>query len=232
MANVAPWYWKKVNLFDEADSQARQAFFQCAERHEYRKGQHVFRADDPATRVFLLESWVVKIYQLSPQGAVTIFWFCVPGDLFGAGGITGSFEQSVYGQAVERSTVFTIPRKAFEQVLKAHPQLAINVIRLMGARLRLACDAMTDKVSLKTNVRLARLLLRLAQNWGYPCGKRIELRVKITHQELANMIGASRQRVNESLQVFQRRGWVSVDGRRITIASPEEIQRLLDDGTL
>lgn len=232
MGNVAPWYWKKVNLFDEADAQARQAFFQRAERHEYRKGQHLFRADDPATRVFFLESGVVKIYHLSSQGAVTVFWFCVPGDLFGAGGITGSFEQSVYGQAVERSAVFTIARPGFEQVLKAHPQLAINVIRLMGARLRLACDALTDKVSLKTSGRLARLLLRLAQNWGYPSVNGIELRVKITHQELANMIGASRQRVNETLQEFQRKNWIRVNGRMITIASPEEIQRLLDGGAL
>lgn len=229
MGGSAPWYWNKVNLFDEASAEARQAFFLRAERHEYRRGQHVFRANDPATRVFYLESGMVKIYHLSPQGALTIFWFCVPGDLFGAGGITGSFEQSVYGQAEERSTVFTIPRQAFEEVLKAHPQLAINVIRLMGARLRLACDAMTDKVSLKTDVRLARLLLRLAQNWGHPGPSGIELQVKITHQELSNMIGACRQTVNRTLREFQRLGWIHIADRLITMTRPEQLERMIEN---
>lgn len=230
MASAAPWYWKKVNLFDGADDAARQTFFQHAEKFEYRKNDHIFRADDEGKRVFFLEEGIVKIYHLSPEGEPAIFWFCVPGDLFGAGGISGSLHQSVYGQAVEPSIVYAIPRSSFERVLKAHPQLAINVIRLMGARLRLACDSMTDLVSRKTDIRLARLLLRLAYNWGQPSPRGVELRVAITHQEMANMIGACRQTVNETLHDFCGQRLIVMNGRRITILSPEHLQELVDRG--
>lgn len=106
----------------------------------------------------------------SPLGHVSGHTYCVaarrPGDLFGAGGISGSLEQSVYGQAVDRCVVFTMSRAAFEEVLEEHPGIALNVIKLVGARLRLACDAMTDNVTQRVEARLARVLLRLASNWG------------------------------------------------------------------
>ena len=224
----APWYWQKFNFFDEADGAARSAFFDDAKRASYRRSQTIFMPTDAADRVFYLRSGMVKIYHLSAQGDPTIFWFCVPGDLFGAGGLSGSLQQSVYGEATESSVVYTISRTAFEVLLKCHPQLAINVIRLMGARLRLACDSMTDLVSQLTNVRLARALLRLAYNCGVLHGDRVVLRLRITHEELANMIGASRQTVSEALRDLCARGLIEIERRIITIPAPERLQELID----
>lgn len=223
-----PWYWQKINLFEGTEPGVREAFVKSAEQLQFRRGQHVFRADDLATRVFFLESGMIRIYHLSANGCVIIFWFCSPGDLFGAGGISGSLDQSVYGQAVEPSTVFMIPRSRFEDLLIAHPQLAINVIRLMGGRLRLACDAMVDKVSLCTESRLARLLLRLAENWGRPSGEGVELKVRISHQELANMIGTCRQTVNMILHEFLKEGIIEFRGRIIYIAAPQRLKAQTD----
>lgn len=217
MSQITPWYWNKVNLFDLVSPEGRRAFMQRAERRDYRRAEHIFRASDPANRVFFLESGLVKIYHLSPQGAVIIFWFCAPGDLFGAGGIAGSMQQSVYGQAVERSVVFTMSRVAFEEVLQEHPRLAINVITLMGARLRLACDAMTDNVTQRADARIARALLRLAQNWGDPGPGGVRFRIRISHQELGNLVGASRQTVNRALREFAREGWLAQDRRVLVL---------------
>ncbi|MBX9811804.1 MAG: Crp/Fnr family transcriptional regulator [Burkholderiales bacterium] len=227
MGEINPWYWNKINLFDHVAPEGRQAFLQRSERREYRRGEHIFRAHDPANRVFFLESGLAKIYYLSQRGALTIFWFCVPGDLFGAGGITGSLEQSVYGQAVDRSAVYAISRTAFEEVLHAHPQIALNVIKLMGARLRLACDAMTDRVTQKTDARLARVLLRLARNWGDITPAGVRFRVRISDQELANMIGASRQTVNRVLGEFNSAGWVGRDGRTLILRDAVGLNELL-----
>ena len=224
----APWYWEKFDFFDEADDAARRAFFDEANRAGYRRNETIFMPTDPANRIFYLRSGMVKIYHLSARGDPTIFWFCVPGDLFGAGGLSGSLQQSVYGQATESSVIYTISRSAFESLLKRHPQLALNVIRLMGARLRLACDSMTDLVSQLTNVRLARALLRLAYNCGLRHGDRVVLRIRITHEELANMIGSSRQTVNEALRDLGSRGLVEVKRRVITIPAPARLQALID----
>ncbi len=215
-----PWYWNKINLFDGTSPAVRLAFLEQAERREYRRGSHIFRAPDAGSRVFFLERGVVKIYHLTSKGEVTIFWFCVRGDLFGAGGISGSMEQSVYAQAVEQSVVYVLSRPAFEELLRECPQLGLNVIRLMGARLRLACDAVTDKMTQKTDARLARILLRLAKHWGEPSGSEVRLRVRITHQEIANMMGACRQTVNRALHEFVDEGLVRFDGRTLIVTRP------------
>lgn len=227
MSEINPWYWNKSNLFDNVSPEARQAFLQRCERRDFRRGEHLFRAHDLANRVYFLESGLVKIYHLSPRGALTIFWFCAPGDLFGAGGIVGSAEQSVYAQSVDRAVVFTIARPAFEEVLQAHPAIALNVIKLLGARLRLACDAMSDRATEKVETRLARLLLRLAQNWGDATSAGVRFRVQISHQELANMIGASRQTINRVLQSYIRAKWLGQDGRTLILRDPAAFSELL-----
>lgn len=226
-----PWYWDKVNLFDGASAAVRLAFLEQAERREYRRGSHVFRASDAGSGVFFLERGVVKIYHLSAQGDVTIFWFCIRGDLFGAGGISGSMEQSVHAQAVEQSVVYMVPRTAFEGLVKDYPQLGLNVIRLMGARLRLACDAITDKMTRTTDARLARILLRLAKHWGEPSGSELRFRVHITHQELANMMGACRQTVTRTLTAFVEEGLLRFDRRMLIVARPAALAERAEDQT-
>lgn len=211
-----PWYWNPVGLFDGAEG-ARAPFLASAERLDFKRGKTVFGADDRADHVFFLERGTVKIYHLGAQGEVAIFWFCLPGDLFGAGGLAGAERQSVFAQATERSVVYALARPAFEAVLRAHPQLALNVLKLVGGRLRLACDAVADKAMLRADARLARVLLRQAQQWAKPDGTALRFGAAVTHQELANMVGATRQTVNRILKGFQRQGWLDLDGRHIVL---------------
>lgn len=224
-----PWYWNRTNWFDGTPPVVRSAFLDLAERREYRRGAHIFRATDPANRIYFLERGMVKIYHLASQGEVTIFWFCAPGDIFGAGGIAGSLEQSVYGQAVEQSVVYVVTRSDFERLLHEHPQLGVNALRLMAARLRLACDAVTDKMTQRTGARLARILLRLARHWGEPAGQEVRFRVRITHQELANMMGACRQTVNRTLGEFVNEGLIRFEGRTLIVTKPRALADMVDE---
>lgn len=220
-----PWYWNRAELFDGVE-EARGVFIASAERLEFRRGQTIFSADDHAKQVYFLELGTVKIYHLSGQGETTIFWFCVPGDIFGAGGISGAEKQSVYGQATERVVVYALQRTIFESILRAYPQLALNVLKFVGGRLRLACDAVADNVTLRTDARLARVLLRLAQQWGRQASNELRFGAPITNQELANMVGASRQTVNRILKEFERVSWLCFDGRKIVLTNLEALSIL------
>lgn len=223
-----PWYWNEVNLFDGAGPQARADFLDNARKLEFRPRQMIFAADDPADRVFLLEQGMVKIYHLSPFGDVIIFWFCMPGDLFGAGGISGSSHQSVYGTAVNRCQVRMLSRPVFEDLLTQHPRVGLNVIKLMGARLRLASDAVSDTVTRRTDARLARALLRIASQCGQRTANGVLVDVAITHQEFANMIGATRQTVNLHLNQFERMGWLHFEHRRLVLNQPEALASIVE----
>lgn len=228
MIEQTPWYWQPFDLFFDADEVASAAFFKYAVKRKCVKGDYIIMANDTGQRIFFLEIGAVKIFNLSSNGTQTIFWFCVPGDVFGAGGISGSDYQSVYAQALEPCTIHSIARTDFENVMKAYPQIAINMIRLLGARLRLACDSMVDMSERKAEARLARALLRLAHNYGMRAGGQVAIRVQVTHQDLADMIGSSRQTVNTLLHEFSKNGWIDLKGRTFSIISQGDLQEISD----
>lgn len=212
-----PWYWQNFDLFEHTASTVREAFFAGAQIHEVRRGEVLFRADDPAVRVYWLDQGLVKIFHLSPLGEIITFWFCVPGDPFGAGGISGAEEQAVFAQALERSVVYSVGREEFEALVRAHPQLGLNMIKLVSARLRLACDGLADRITRRTDARLARVLLRLGRNWGEGHEEGGRFRVRITHQELGQMVGACRQTISRTLNDFERQRLVRTERRQLIV---------------
>ena len=225
----APWYWRPVNLFDRTEPDVRREFFARSAVREYARGEHVFLADDAAERGFYLLDGMVKIEHISPAGQSTIFWFCVPGDLFGAGGITGSVRQSVYARATEPSRALVLQRRQFEALILAYPVLGLNVIRLMGSRLRLACDSMAE-VSQRASLRVGRVILRLAESCGQWTDQReVALKARISHQEIADMVGCTRQTVTEVLQGICQRGILRVEKRIIHICDIDQLRQCVEE---
>ncbi len=214
-----PWYWERVSLFDGVDVSAKELFLRHATMHTFRRGQHVFREDDDANQVFYLNEGMTRIYRLSPDGDLTVYWYCIAGELFGAGGITGCLTQAVNSQAITKSTVYVMLRPVFEQMLTLHPRIAYNALKLMGARLRLACDTIVDMRSQKTNTRVALALLRLSHNCGVLVNNAVKIDAPITHQEIANMVGACRQTVTEVLRELEDDGLVRQEGRQLLITN-------------
>ena len=205
---ATPWYWEPFDFFRDATPDARDAFFKASVKLRYARGDYIVMANDAGRRIFFLEDGIVKIFNLSPNGTQTIFWFCVQGDVFGAHFTT---------------------RTDFERILKQYPQIAINMIRMLGARLRLACDSMVDISERKAESRLARVLLRLAHNYGMRAGDRVAIRVQVSHQELADMIGSSRQTVNALLHEFSKSGWIDLKGRTFSIVSKADLQEITEN---
>lgn len=206
-----------MDLFNEVEASTEKLFLRHSTRHVFQKGQDIFRDFDDGNEVFYLAEGMARIYHLSAGGESTIYWYCVAGELFGAGGITGSMNQAVNGQAICRSTVYVMLRPVFEQMLKLDTRLAYNALKLMGARLRLACDTISDMRLQRTSQRVARALLRLSRNCGVMTDQGIRLDAPITHQEVANFVGASRQTVSEILRKLGDRGYISRQSRQIVL---------------
>lgn len=226
-----PWYWERVSLFDGVEAGAKELFLRHATMHTYRRGQHIFREDDDANQIFYLEEGMARIYRVSSGGDLTIFWYCIAGEIFGAGGITGAFRQEVNSQATAKSTAYVMLRPVFEQMLKLHPKIAYNTLKLLGARLRLACDAVVDMRSQKTSARVGLALLRLSHNCGVRLGDEVKINAPITHQEIANMVGACRQTVTEVLGEFEKIGIIRLEGRRILIANFSALRAFTDSNS-
>jgi len=224
--NPTPWYWGPNSFFEGTPPELKKSVLEQSKRLHIRRGENVFDARDPADHVFFLERGLVKIYHLAHTGEVTVFWFCTAGELFGPGGMTGAKEQDVYAQAASASVIYAVPRALYEQLLHAHPQLGINVIKLLGARMRIACEALTDKNTQRAESRVARILLRLARNWGVPSEHEIRFSVTVTQQDIANMAGTCRQTINAIFKDFERLGLIRFDGRILLIRDAAALSAL------
>ena len=218
-----PWYWQRQTFFEGADTQARQALLARASEQVFYPQQMIFRADDPPSRIYLVKKGLIKVFNLAPTGEMVTLWFCGEQEPFGSGGIAGVGEQSVFAQSVSETVVWSIAREDFEAVLAQYPQLALNTIRLVSCRLRLACDALVDNISISPDKRLAKLLLRLACQCAQRTDAGLLFDLKLTHQELAQMIGSSRQSVNKALSVYQQRGMTDSQNQRLLIKQPEQL---------
>src|ERR1035437_3368195 len=127
--SLSPWYWGPNSFFEGTPPELKKSVLDQSKRLVIRRGGNVFEARDPADNVFFLERGLVKIYHLAHTGEVTVFWFCIGGELFGPGGMTGAQEQDVYAQAASSSVIYAIPQALYEQLLHAHPQLGIKIGR-------------------------------------------------------------------------------------------------------
>jgi len=172
----------------------------------------------------------VKIYSLSACGNEIIFRFCGPDSFFGIAGLFGAGQRNVFSEAVEDTEVLCIDSARIEQVVSENPALALAVIRVLSSRIRQAHEAIRNFAFRDARSRVAHLLLKLAEIEGVDGpGTAVRLKTKITHQEIADMIGATRQTVTEILNEFKRQGYVSSQERTIVVLDCQGLRGIIRD---
>ncbi len=192
-----------------------------SEQRQYRRRQVIHFTDQPGDSLFLLASGRVKIARVSEQGRELTLYLLEDGALFGETGLLdANAPYELMAETLEDSLVVVFRRAdilaALEQSLSATQAL----LRLVTERRLLAEDQVADLVFLEVPKRLAKLLLRLHDTQGGR-GTRVgqTLRGKLTHQELANVIGSTRETTTLILNDFKRQGLIEFLGRRIVIAN-------------
>ena len=121
-----------------------------------------------------------------------------------------------------------IPRKDFDQYLAMHPSVTVKLTKLIGLRLRKIQSRVEDLVFRDVPARLAHLLVELSKSDGVKETNGIRLKAKLTHQEMANLIGCSRETVSTVMGQFRDASLLQMDGRTITILNEKELSKLLD----
>lgn len=224
-----PWYWRPIDVFEHTVAEVRTRFESECSRNNFKKGDTILFSDDKGDKICYLAKGTVKIESISISGQTTIFWFCVAGDIFGAGGISGSLRQSVYAKAHESAEVLILSRKNFERIILDYPQLGINVIKFLSGRLRLACDSMAE-ANQRASLRVGRAILRIAESCGiWTEGREIALNVRISHQEIADMVNCTRQTVTEVLQMLGQCGLIRLEKRMIYIRDVDQLRSIVEN---
>ena len=200
-----------------------------AEQRQYRRRQVVHFADQPGDYVYLLCTGRVKIARVSDQGRELTLYLLEEGALFGeAALLDGADAYETMAETLEDSLVAAFRRADLLAAL--HHSLAATqaLLRLVAERRAQAEDQVADLVFLEVPKRLAKLLLRLHDGQGGRAGRGPQaLRGKLTHQELANVIGSTRETTTLILNDFKRQGLIDFLGRRIVIANRPGLEKLI-----
>ena len=205
-------------LFQSFDDDALGQLAAAADHRVLRRNDVVFREDDDADELFIVTRGRIAIANTSPDGRESVVALMEAGDLFGEMPLFDGAGRSAQARALEPCELIAVPYGPIREVLEHRPQLLWGVLELLVRRLRITDAALADSVFLDVTGRTAKRLLELA-------GGADEFVLPVTQEELAGMVGASRERVNKALSAFIRLGWLEQSDRRYKIVNREQLTR-------
>ena len=219
------WFLKHIRLFDGISPSAMHEMEKITRMEEVKKRQPLYFPGDPSSSVYLLKRGRVKIANTAPNGKEVTFDILEAGEVFGELDVLEDAPRSTSAEALDDALICVIPRKDFDQYLAMHPNVTIKLTKLIGLRLKKIQSRVEDLVFRDVPARLAHLLSELSNTEGVTDKQGIRLKVKLTHQEMANLIGCSRETVSATLGQFREEGLINMDGRTIVILKRDALTR-------
>jgi CRP-like cAMP-binding protein len=191
-------------------------------------GGLIFSPSASPRSLHVLATGLARRYRLSEAGAETGLGYVAPGEIFEELSAFSDLPRECFAEAVRPSSVWKIPLDAFRHALERNPSLAVPLARRMALRLRRLETRVEDLVHRPVRNRLARALTELARDLGSRHGEHVAIDVPITQSEIATLIGATRQTVNEALGELTRDGLLARDRRRLVLLAPERLAAAID----
>lgn len=225
-AALKPWYLKQIHLFSGLTEAELEELERLTRMFEVSKGKSIYLPGDPGNTVYLLQKGRVKTVINGSCGKETTFEVLAPGEIFGELDIPDDSPRETRAEALEDSLICAMRREDFERYLVRHPHLIVSLIKLIGFRFKKLQERVEDLAHRNVQARLAHLLLELSQTEGIPDGQDIRIRVKLTHQEMAGVIGCTRETVTTILGLFRKQGLIRIDRRFITIRNMDRLSHM------
>jgi CRP-like cAMP-binding protein len=192
---------------------------------EYGTREQLFGPVVVRSHVYLLEHGLVRIYRVSVDGREYTVGYVRPGEVFGEVSVLTGQPSESFAQTVTSSRVLQIPRETFLRVLRSSTPVLYELTKKTARRLIRCQGRAEDLVFCDVRTRLARLLLRLGEDFGQRSNGGVVLRLALTAQELGMLIGATRQTASEVLGGLIRARLVARHNRRLRLADTEALRK-------
>jgi len=208
-------------VLDEAEIKAIK---QIGLKINYPKGHEVFSAGDTANHIYYIESGYVKIYRLNADGRkVNVGSMRNPGEIMGLAETLYESERTCFAGTMTDVLLYVVTYKDFLKLMTDNHYLSIKVARLLGARMREAESIIHELVCWQVPGRLALMLLKIGERCGIDTESGTLIKLRLTHEDIANMIGTSRQTVTSLINTFKQEQSITVEGKDIKIVNPEKL---------
>ncbi len=193
---------KEVCLFKNMPDEALEALSHCCTRHSYPKNAVVCMEGDDTTRLFIIESGKVNVYVSGEDGKQVTLNYMGPGEYFGELSLIDDSPRSASVMTVTDSVFLTIGREQLHDFIRQNPDCALVLLQQLTQRIRDLTHSVKDLALLDVYGRVAQLLKRLANDDNCISNP------KLTHQEIANMVGASREMVSRVMKELVAGGYI------------------------
>lgn len=217
---------KANRLFRDLPDPTLDQLAGLAVRRSVKRGQRIFAEGDPGDSLMGLISGQVRISATTPAGQEAFLNLLESGDSFGEIAVLDGNARTANAEAVTDVELFVVRRVDLMALIGREPRLAAELISLLCKRVRWTSDLIEESAFLSLPARLARRLVKMAEEHGSPVGGGIELR--ISQAELAGFLSVSRQVVNQHLQAWQRKGWVEVGRGRVVVRDVKGLASVVD----
>lgn len=208
---------RDVDLFELFDQDDHSRLRDATDLLELSRNDVIFEEGAEANACFVMVGGRVAISNKSVDGRESMVAIMTKGDLFGEMSLFDEGGRSAEARALENCVVVRVPYSVLRLIWEERPELLWSVVRLLSKRIRATDEALADSFFLDVTGRTAKHLLDLA-------GEEEVFEIPITQEELAGLVGASRERVNKAIASFLKLGWVEQDGSRYRIVKRRELE--------
>lgn len=220
------WCIENFSMAETLNAEDRSALHDQMEFAEYNAGEAIYFPGDPSDTVYSVRHGRVRLTYLDETGKRLTFAFVGRGQLFGETALAGEESRNWLAEAVEDTTVCIIHKDDLLSFAARNPALALRIGKEVGERLAALENKLEDMLFKSVSERLSLTLLKLSEEFGDVDAEGVRIRFNVTHQELANLIGATRETTSLALADFERDGLLTKQRGKITLKDLDRLRKL------
>jgi CRP-like cAMP-binding protein len=223
------WHLHGFDWLEELSDADTARLLRVSSCREHDLRETVFEPTKDPRSVYLLERGLVRIYRLSPDGEEATLGYVRPGEVFGELGAFSDRPRESFAQAARPARVWRVPCAELRRILDEHPRIALSVTTQIGNRMKRIESRVESLVFRNLRSRVAHILVELAEDFGHEGENGISIDLPLAQQDVARLVGATRQSVNLSLRELREAGLVRQQGGRFEVPSLAALRKEVGD---
>jgi CRP/FNR family transcriptional regulator, cyclic AMP receptor protein len=216
---------RRAPLFDALSEEDYSALRAGVSTVHLNRGERLFSEGDTGDKLYIILSGKIKLTKAAPDGRENLLSVHGPGEMFGELSLFDPIPRTSSASAVTNAELAGVAHEDLRSWLTTRPEVAMHLLQALAKRLRRINEVKADLVFTDVPGRVAKALLDLAERFGVPTPAGIQVNHDLTQEELAQLVGASRETVNKALADFAARGWLQLAAKSVLLTDVDRLRK-------